>query len=201
MLVVGGGILLTGAALSVPYFYPTETLWYKVGLDKTLLQAGQIAGLLTLVLLVIQVLLALRPGFLVQSLGTGPLMRWHRYNGVFLAVLVMSHVLLVLVPEGLANLPLGWEYWPELVGATAVLLLLSTVLLSWFRARLHLNFSRWRLLHRPLGYGLLLLAALHVLFVSESFQAGLPRYGLLTVCLLVVVLAVGTYLRRHRSSS
>jgi len=201
ILVIAGGALLTAAALAVPFFYPTETLWYKVGFAKILLQIGQFAGLLTLVFLVMQVLLALRPGFLTQGFSSGTLMRWHRRNGIAVAVLATSHVLLVLAPEGISNLPIGWEYWPEALGAATLVLLLVTVLLSLFRSKLKLSFAGWRVLHRSLGYGLFLLLTLHVLFVSESFQSGLPRYGLIAVCIFVFATAVGLRVRLRRPST
>ena len=199
-LVITIGALLTATVLSVPFFYPTETLWYKVGVDKLLLKVGQFVGLLTFVLLVVQVLLALRPGVLTQACSPGALIRWHRGNAIALAVLAVSHVVLVLAPEGIANLPLGREYWPEMLGGASLLLLLATVFLSQFRTRLQLSFAGWRLLHRPLGYGLFFLVTLHILFVSESFQGGLPRYGLIAVSFLVFATAVSTWVLRRRRS-
>nr|WP_320012486.1 ferric reductase-like transmembrane domain-containing protein [uncultured Desulfobulbus sp.] len=200
-LVIASGALFLATVLSVPFYYPTETLWYKLGVDKLLLQVGQFAGLLTLALLVVQVLLALRPEVLAKSFSPGSLLRWHRGNGIALAVLAVSHVLLVLAPEGIANLPIGREYWPEMLGAAGLVLLLATVLLSQFRTQMKLSFAGWSSLHRPMGYGLFFLVTLHILFVSESFQGGLPRYGLITVSLLVFATAAGSWVHRsHRSS-
>ncbi len=36
-------IFLSGA-LSIPFYFESMTLWYKVGIDKTMLRGGQIAG-------------------------------------------------------------------------------------------------------------------------------------------------------------
>ena len=49
------------------------------------------------------------------------------------------------------------------------------------RAALRLKYTPWRAVHRPLGYLLLVLVLIHVLFVSESFRQGLPRIILLAV--------------------
>lgn len=195
-----GGVFFSAATLSVPYFYPTETLWYKAGFDKVLLQAGQFAGLLTLILLVVQILLALRPSFLGRAFGAGNLIRWHQRNGLLVALTALAHVLLVLAPEGLSNLPLGWRYWPEILGAVGLIILLITVLLSHFRTRLKLNFKRWRMAHRPLGYALVLLLGLHVLFVSESFAARIPRIAMITVIILLFISAVLQWIRRGRTN-
>ncbi|MGD9950408.1 MAG: ferric reductase-like transmembrane domain-containing protein [Desulfobulbus sp.] len=199
--ILGGISLFAAATLSIPFIYPTETLWYKVGLDKIMLQAGQFAGLLTLILLVLQVLLALRPQFLERAFAGATLMRWHRANGVLIAASAISHVFLVLAPEGLANLPVGWRYWPEMLGAVTLCSLLITVALSRYRTPLKLNYQRWRTVHRPLGYLIVLLLTFHVLFVSESFAAGLPRIGLLAVIILLFFGAALAWIRRGRKTS
>jgi len=198
--VLAGVLLFSAATLSVPYFYPTETLWYKMGSDKVMLQVGQFAGLLTLVLLVLQILLALRPSFIGRVFGTGNLIRWHQRNGFLIVLTALTHVFLVLIPEGISNLPLGWRYWPEILGAVALILLVVTVLLSHFRTRLKLNFKRWRMVHRPLGYVLVLLLALHVLFVSESFASGIPRIALITVIISLLLSAVRQWVRPDRTN-
>lgn len=126
-LIIIGMVLLLAAALAVPFLFPTETLWYKAGADKLMLLTAQMAGLLALVLLLVQILLALRPKVFMQVLGTAALLRWHRANGVVLAGCALVHVVLVLAPEGFENLPLGWKFWPELLGAVTLFFLLTTV--------------------------------------------------------------------------
>lgn len=199
-LVIVGMVLVLAAALAVPFLFPTETLWYKAGVDKLMLLTAQMAGLLALVLLLVQILLALRPKVLEQAVGTAPLLRWHRGNGVVLACCALVHVVLVLAPEGLGNLPLGWKFWPELLGAFALLCLLATVTLSWWRAALHLPYQGWRLLHRVVGYLLPVLLTAHVLFVSESFAGGLPRFVLLIGMVLFFLLVALMRMRRGRTT-
>jgi predicted ferric reductase len=191
-----------GGALAVPFYYETQTLWYMTGLDKIMLRTGQMAGLCTLVLLVLQIILALRGRFLEDLFGgVKNMLRWHRINGVLIAGAALCHVVLVLAPEGIGNLPIGSKYWPEMVGEGLFLLLLATVLSSHFRAALRLEYSLWRRVHRPLGYLLLVLVLIHVLFVSESFRQGLPRIMLLAIfaglALLAVVVKAGS---RHSKS-
>lgn len=195
-----GTVLVMAAALAVPFLFPTETLWYKAGVDKLMLLTAQMAGLLALVLLLVQILLALRPKVLEQAFGTAMLLRWHRGNGVVLAGCALVHVVLVLAPEGLGNLPLGWKFWPELLGACALLCLLATVTLSWWRSALHLPYQGWRLLHRVVGYLLPVLLTAHVLFVSDSFAGGLPRLVLLVGMVLFFLLVALMRMRRGRST-
>ncbi len=199
-LVIIGMVLVLAAALAVPFLFPTETLWYKAGVDKLMLLTAQMAGLLALVLLLVQILLALRPKVVEQAVGTVTLLRWHRGNGVVLAGCALVHVVLVLAPEGLGNLPLGWKFWPELLGAFALLCLLATVTLSWWRSALHLPYQGWRLLHRVVGYLLPVLLTAHVLFVSESFAGGLPRLVLLAGMVLFFLLVALMRMRRGRTT-
>ncbi len=179
-----------GGSLAVPFYFETQTLWYKTGLDKVMLRTGQLAGLFTLVLLVLQIVLALRGRFLQDLFGgVKNTLRWHRTNGLLIAGAALCHVILVLAPDGIGNLPIGAKYWPEMVGEGLFLLLLATVLSSHYRAALRLNYTLWRAVHRPLGYLLLILVLIHVLFVSESFRQGLPRIMLLAVFAGLALLA------------
>jgi predicted ferric reductase len=176
-----GAALLLGGALAVPFYYETQTLWYKTGADKVMLRSGQLAGLFALVLLMGQILLALRVQFFEYLFKGARLMRWHQLNGVLIFFSACSHMLLVLAPEGFDNLPIGKKYWPEMIGGLLLLFLLTMVVTSRFRSWLQLEYARWRMLHRPMGYLSLVLGFCHVLFVSESFARGLPRTVLLTV--------------------
>jgi len=165
-----------------------------------MLQVGQFAGLVTMGGVVLQILLALRPSFMRRAFGAANLIGWHRKNGLLLAFTAVSHVILVLAPEGFSNLPIGWRFWPELLGAVSLFTLLCTVVLSHYRSRLKLNYKRWRMVHRPLGYLLILLLALHALFVSESFAAVMPRIVLLLVIISLLFGAVIQWFRSGRKN-
>lgn len=173
--------LFLGGALAVPFYYETQTMWYKTGADRVMLRAGQLAGLFGLVLLTGQILLASRVGFFEHLYGRTRLLRWHQTNGVLIFCTVCSHVLLVLAPEGFDNLPIGKKYWPEMIGGVLFLLLFAMVVTSRFRSWFGLEYARWRMLHKPMGYLSLVLVFLHVRFVSESFARGLPRAVLIAV--------------------
>jgi predicted ferric reductase len=194
-------MVILGGALAVPFYYETQTLWYKTGVAKAMLWAGQLAGLLTLVLLILQIILSLRGSFSEDLFGSANLMRWHRINGVLIVCTVISHVALILAPEGINNLPIGKKYWPEMTGEGLFLLILITVLSSRFRSALKLDYTVWRTIHRPLGYLLLILALIHVLFVSESFKQGIPRVVLLVIFtgLALLITVVKTVCWRSKS--
>ncbi len=144
-------------------------------------------GLLAAVLLFVQILLATRGRFLKKLFGIASLMRWHRANGVVIAPLAVSHVTLVLAPEGFANLPIGKKYWPEMVGALLLLIVLSTVISSQFRQKLKLDYKRWKVIHKLLGYLVLIVITVHVLFVSDSFEQTVPKAAFLITLTGVVI--------------
>ena len=138
VLVLLAGVTLLAGALALPFVYETQTLWYKVGVDKSVLRGGHLLGMLALVLLLAQVLLAVRIRVLERIFATAALVRWHRANGVLIALAAAGHVALVQLPEGLGNLPFGWKYWPEMIGGLLFALLVATVISSRYRAGLHL---------------------------------------------------------------
>jgi predicted ferric reductase len=197
-LVIGLALLVAGGALSVPFVYESMTLWYKFGMNRTMLRGGQMAGLLTATLLLVQILVAARGKFLKDLFGIAALMRWHKINGIIIAFLALSHMLLVLAPEGLTNLPIGKKYWPEMVGALLLLIILSMAISSQFRQQLHLDYKRWRAIHKLLGYFVIVLIGVHVLFVSDSFGHAVPRIALLSALLAVVVAVVLSKLATRR---
>lgn len=185
--------VILGGSLAIPFFYETQTLWYKIGWGKIMLRTGQMAGLLALILLLTQVLLALRPRFGERFFGPATLVRWHKRNGLLLAGAAIAHVFLVVVPEGINNWPIGMKYWPEMTGGALLILLIVTVLFSQFRAALRFSYPGWRRWHRPLGYLALSLAPVHVAFVSESFQHPLPRAALLLLFTAVLFAIIKKY--------
>jgi len=175
--------------LAVPFVYESQTLWYKTGVDRLLLQGGQLLGLLALFSLIVQILLGTRGRALEEAFGVATLVRWHKRNGLLLCFFAVLHVLFILVPEGLANLPLGKKHWPEMVGGLLLVLLFLQAVFSLLRQKLALNYLRWRVVHRGVGYLALGLVLLHVLFVADSFAQGVPR-GALVFAVAVVMLVI-----------
>jgi predicted ferric reductase len=171
-------LLLLAAAAAIPFVYESTTLWYKFGIDRILLLAGQVVGLITLVFFGLQLLLAARFGVIDRIVGVKRVLKLHQMFGLLIMLLALSHALLILIPEGLDNLPFGWKYWPEMIGAFVFVLLCLHVGSAFYRTNLGLAYQQWRLLHRLIGYSLFLGLNCHVLFVSTSFAQGPPRYAL-----------------------
>jgi predicted ferric reductase len=186
-LSVAAFFLVLAAVVSIVHFYPSMTLWYKSGAEKTALLIGQIAGLIALVLLLLQIVLSSRGPFLEDLFGAVTLIKWHRINGLIVLGFVALHIFLILLPEGLDNLPIGLKFWPEMVGSLLFWVVAAMVISSHFRERLRLDYKKWRRLHQPLGYLVLILLAVHVLFVSDSFEHPVPKYSVLALFFAVVL--------------
>ncbi len=197
---IGFAVVGIACTLTIPFVYESQTLWYKVGVDKTFLRAGQLLGLLALISLIVQIFFGSRGKVLEETFGVAALMAWHRANGILLCCLVSLHIALVLVPEGIANLPIGVKHWPEMVGGVLFLVIFSQVISSFFRQQLGFIYKQWRMVHRALGYLALCLAAVHVLFVADSFAQGVPRIALLvmlvTVFALIAVIKASILIRK-----
>ncbi len=199
MLVTVFFVILSGA-LSVPFLFETMTLWYKIGADKTILRAGQLAGMAGLVMIMLQIILA-TPGLYLEKLfKRATLARCHRINGLVILLLASAHVTLVLVPEGLANLPIGKKYWPEMVGSLVFAAIFSTVISTYLRKPLQTRYEKWRFTHGLLGYSVLMILPVHVVFVSESFEQSLLRTTLVFLfgALVLRVILVKTLSRFNK---
>ncbi|MFN2353614.1 MAG: ferric reductase-like transmembrane domain-containing protein [Desulfopila sp.] len=186
-------------AATIPFIWESKSLWYKIGFDKTLLQTGKVAGICAAVLCFCQILLALRLKFLDRIFGLDRVYIIHKYNGTLVLSLIALHFVLVVLPEGLNNLPIGWKFWPEMLGA-ALFVTLGLVVAGAFLRRTILPYHLWRMLHRPLGYAIAAGIAIHVFNVSDSFTQGVPHYGLwgliVTLVLTTVVVKVSAYRRK-----
>ena len=189
-LTIGFVLLFLGGAMSIPFVYESQTLWYKLGIEKTILRGGQILGLLAATLLFIQVLIAARGRFLKKLFGVAGLMRWHRAIGLTVPFLAVGHALLVLAPEGLTNLPIGKKYWPEMVGLLLLLVVLLMSISSRLREKWRLDYKKWRVVHKIFGYPVIVLIVVHVLFVSDSFEHPVPKVALITTFLGVLILVI-----------
>lgn len=183
-------LALVATSLTIPFYYETQSLWYKFGADKTLLRSGKMVGLVAAILLCVQVVLAVRVRILDRLAGLDTLFVIHRYNGLLILLLGIVHVTLVLIPEGLNNLPIGKKYWPEMVGAGMLLSISGLVAGAFGRQLFNMTYTIWSKLHRPTGYLVFILLVIHVLFVSEAFGRNAPGYGAYVIFTGVAGLAI-----------
>ncbi|MFZ7110695.1 MAG: ferric reductase-like transmembrane domain-containing protein [Desulfatiglandales bacterium] len=169
------GLILLGGVISIPFLYESFTIKYKFGQERIFLRTAKILGLIAGYLLLLQLVWSARLKILDRLFSLNRLLVLHRHLGVSIGALVMLHALLVLASEDWETLSFSITYWPELVGALLLLLILAVAVASRWRQALGLAFDRWWLLHR-FGTALAVVAlGTHVLFVSDTFEAGPPR--------------------------
>ncbi len=191
-------LLLAGVA-TIPFLWESSSLWYKFGGDKRLLQTGKIAGLFAAVLVFLQILLASRLILFDRTFGLDKVYFFHQLNGFALACLALLHPFLVLIPEGIDNLPIGWKFWPEMVGATTLLLLIIVIFTASLK-KIFIPYHLWRIVHRPMGYLLLIGMGVHILTVSDSFGQDVPRYSFFLVAGVVLLCVITHAFRTIRDA-
>lgn len=167
-----------GAGISVPFFFESQSLYYKFGLDKALLQWGKAAGLAAAVLMVYQIVFVSRFRILETHFTRKRLWAAHKTCGKLIALLVILHPVLILGSDGFAFFPLEKRYWPEFSGIFLWLLILGIVGVSVFQNKLPVSYRTWQVLHRAGVLPAVCLIFIHAGFVSESFESGFPRAGL-----------------------
>lgn len=188
--------LLAGAG-SIPFAFESSTLFYKFGIEKASLRAGKVLGMAAAVLLFLQVVLVSRFRLLDRIFALDRLYAFHRANGVVIAVLVLMHPVLILASEGFTIFPFEKRYWPEFLGVGLSLAVVATVTVSRLRAKLAVPYHVWLRLHRIATPAVIAAAGVHILYVSETFESGLPRTLVLIAGGLVLVLLLRIHWRRR----
>ncbi|MCF8080615.1 MAG: ferric reductase-like transmembrane domain-containing protein [Desulfobacterales bacterium] len=175
-VIVAAALAMIAAVLVVPFKFESPSMYYKFGADKLLLRAGKLVGLTAALLLFFQLPLAGRLKALDRVFSLPALYRAHRIGAYAAAVLALAHPALVLVPDDMYMIPFQARYWPEWVGAGLLVLILCQVVFSRFRRVFSIRYHRWLWIHRLAGVAVAAALAVHVLYVSETFQSdGPPR--------------------------
>ena len=192
------GPLLFWAALAVLMAAPlliAATSPLLAGRDVIYIVGG-FAGILALILLLIQPLLAagLLPGIsLVQA------RRWHRWTGSALAIALALHIIglyLTSPPDMIDALLLVAPTLYSIFGVIGMWALILIVMLVLARARMGWRITRWRIVHNTLAVVVVVASVTHALMIEGAMGA----LSKLILCLGVVVAmtVVTVQLRWHR---
>jgi len=146
---------------------------YKFGYHKLLLRSGKLVGLTGGLLILAQLVSVSHLAFPEWLFTRSGLLRFHRINGLCLALLLV-HPVLILGADDFAFYPLEKKYLPEFVGMALLFFLLLLVVTARFRARLPISYRAWRSGHRLGALVVVGLFFVHLLKVSETFRTGLP---------------------------
>ena len=154
-----------------------------------MLRAAKVIGLIAAVLLLLQVPLAGRFKILDRLFSLPGLYKLHRINGYIILALIAIHPILVTIPEDRLMIPFEARYWPEWIGAALLIAVLIQIVLSRWRNKFIKAYQRWLFVHRFLGWSILTLLVIHILYVSETFEfEGLPRMAVIIVAIAMVIL-------------
>jgi predicted ferric reductase len=183
------------------------------GLPAGMIEAGRITGLIAGYILLVQILLMTRVGWLDRRLSANDLLRLHRDLGMLLTVMVLAHVALLIVgyaagdqSSWFAEARSMWSGYPDMISAfVATGLLVGIALLAIRVIRSALPYELWYYLHLS-SYAVLLLGYGHQFAAGRDLsQPGLARYTWLGFYLFVLacllwgrVIAPVRLNRRHR---
>ncbi|GAA2475904.1 ferredoxin reductase family protein [Winogradskya humida] len=175
-----------------------ETEAGAVNDTATLMMAiGRITGLAGGYVLFIQLLMMSRVSFLEEWVGARDLLRWHRWLGTSLVVLVGAHIVFIIygyaltaetgvVDQGLTMI----KTFPNMISATvATGLLVFISFISIRTLRNKLNYELWHLIHLT-GYLVLLLGYGHQVAMGANLSGKFadifwPGLGALVIAALV----------------
>lgn len=190
-------LILLAAAACVPFYFESQSLYYKLGTDKTLLQAGKVFGLVAMILILTQVVLVSRFAILEKVFSLKSLFSFHRTGGKIITVLILLHPLCILAAESFILFPFEPRYWPEFLGIGLAVLILGIVLTSVGQKRLRLPVKTWQTIHRIGTLAIVILAFIHVFFVSESFDLAVPKAGIAMAAGFAALLFSRLYYKRY----
>ncbi len=205
------GLLAAASALVTWWWYDGGGL-HDLGQWTTgLVSVGRWTGLMSSLLLLVQVLLMARVPLLEQAFGQDRLARIHRWVGFSSFNLMIAHLGLIswgYAAGSLADVPgtvwdLTWTYPGLLLAVAGTVALCLVVATSVRAARTALRYESWHLLHlyAYLGVGL---ALPHQLWTGQEFLASSGRtvfwWGLwIVTALTVLTYRVGQPLLRSAS--
>jgi len=190
------GLLLLLGALSIPLLFESFTIQYKFGLDKTLLRAAKMVGLAAAYFLLLQLVFSARIKILDRIFSINRLLSLHRIMAIAIAVLALLHAILILMSQGFETLRLDIKQWPEFVGVLLILSVFGIVIFSFWRQSFGIPFPIWWLFHRIGTPAAAVALLVHVLFVSDTFEKGLPRALVLLALALYAMLYFWTKLKK-----
>lgn len=195
-VVLGGGILLIVAAATIPFLFESSSLYYKLGVDGIMLRSGKMLGLLAAMLILFQVIPVSRFVVLERIFSLKHLYSFHKTSGKIILGLGLLHLFFIVAAENFTFFPLEKRYWPELVGVVVLLLVVGVGGMSVWQSRLGLSWNSWQRLHRWMTPLIETLLLVHILFVSESFDSGIPRVALFSASGGAMLLFLRIYYRR-----
>jgi len=106
----------------------------------------------------------------------------HRFLGASALTLAILHPLILYHSEFYTFGALRLARWPQMLGVSAMIILIAIVCTSIFRAFLRLDYRYWRVIHQ-FTFGVILLVAIHALVIGSDLQSIKSKILFVTVLL------------------
>ena len=168
-------LLLLAGAWVIPFVFESSSILYKFGMDKLLLRSAKIFGLTAAVLIFYQVLVMSRFKMISWMFPLKRLHMFHKVNGVVLSFFALFHPMLIVSSENFTFFTFEKKYWPEWLGSGLLVFLLFVTITAIWRNRLAWAYKTWLRWHRFGAMTIVLIMLVHIFFVSDTFESGLPR--------------------------
>ena len=195
-------ILLLAGGWVIPYKFESFSILYKFGMEKTYLRSGKVISITVALLLFFQVVLVSRFRIFEQVFSAKRLLSLHRFNGMTITFLVLSHPLLIKASENFTPYTFEKKYYPEFLGMGVLAILLLLSITAIFRKFFKMSYGKWLLMHRLGATLVLFIMPLHILFVSETFKSGLPRKAALVIFslnfLMIMLIWIQRFFKNNR---
>jgi predicted ferric reductase len=186
---------------TIPFIFESSTILYKFGLEKKLLRGGKIIGITIAVLIFVQLVFVARFKFMDKIFGLNKLYIFHGINGLIIAFLALVHPFTIIASEKFTLFPLELRFWPEFLGAGIAVIIVMMVLGAVMRKKLKLPYHIWAILHRAAAVPVVFLFTFHILFVSETFESGIPQISAVILGFIVLILALKIIYRWFKPGS
>ena len=170
----------------------TEALYNLDAKDQFPYNLGRLFAVTAFTVIFLQVALAARLKWVERPFGLNLTFPFHRRMGICVALLLLSHPVLLIIGGGGLELALdgAWYIW---VGKLTLVLLLVHVGISVWRQRLGLSFETWRRWHDILAPAIIILAFTHSWVASIS--GSILFMKVLWIIFLTAALALFAYHR------
>lgn len=149
--------------------------------------AGKCAGLIAAMMVLLQFLIAARINFFTRFAGRKFLLTWHKIAGCIAGALAGLHPLLLYGSKIYVLGSFRWQLWREVLGMTALTLLVVTIATSLGRKFLQLDYRRWLKIHQ-IGFAIATLASVHGIAMRSDIRISANIAQTYTFCTFTALL-------------
>lgn len=160
-------------------------------------------GMIAAVMLLLQLISSGRFEFLSGSVGIDMTMGFHKWMARLLAVLVVAHPILFVMPVDISRPNSAWNHLAALLmapanktGVLALTLVALMVALALLRDRLPVSYETWRASHGLMALAAAVATLLHLLWVGTYARSEPLRTYWIALAFGALALALGVYTLR-----